>query len=88
MKTKISAVIIDPLKREHDYTQIRSNYLHEDKDETFDLKVYKDTNNIIENLDFNRGFDVLITIGENINFEPLNNLSFEFRKKMGSFGRV
>lgn len=81
MKTKISAVIIDPLKREHDYTQIRSNYLHEDKDETFDLKVYKDTNNIIENLDFNRGFDVLITIGENINFEPLNNLSFEFRKK-------
>lgn len=81
MKTKISAVIIDPLKREHNYTKIRSYYLHEDKDETFDIKVYKDTNNIIENLDFNRGFDVLITIGEDINFEPLNKLSFEFRKK-------
>ena len=73
MKTKISAVIIDPLKREHDYTQIRSNYLHEDKDETFDLKVYKDTNNIIENLDFNRGFDVLITT-----IYPLNSVKNGF----------
>jgi hypothetical protein len=81
MKSKISAVIIDKNKDEHKYSDLRSNYLHEKYDETFDIKVYKNTNEWLSVLNNNRGFDCLITIGEDINFEPLNNMSFEYRKK-------
>ena len=81
MKNKISAIIIDPLKSEHNYTEIKSHYFNNDNDESFDIKVYKNTNNWLTVLNENRGFDCLITIGDNIDFEPLNEMSFEYRKR-------
>jgi hypothetical protein len=81
MKSKISAIIVDPLKNEHNYNNIRTYYLGEHEDETFDIKVYRNTEGWLEVLDKNRGFDCLITIGEDINFRPLNEMSFEYRKK-------
>lgn len=81
MKSKISAIIVDPLKNEHNYNNIRTYYLGEHEDETFDIKVYRNTEGWLEVLDKNRGFDCLITIGEDIDFRPLNEMSFEYRKK-------
>lgn len=81
MKNKISALIVDPLKDNHDYSNIRSYYLTENDDESFDIKVYKNTEDWLSVLDKNRGFDCLITIGDNINYVPLNEMSFEYRKR-------
>jgi glycosyltransferase involved in cell wall biosynthesis len=81
MKTKISAIIIDPLKKEHNYNNIRSYFISEDYDESFDISVYKDSDNWLNVLHKNRGVDCIITIGEPINFKPLNDMSFEYRKK-------
>lgn len=81
MKKKISAIIVDPNKDEHDYREIRSNYTNWAYDETFDIRVYKNTEDWLSVLHKNRGFDCLITIGEGIEYGPLNKMSFEYRKK-------
>jgi glycosyltransferase involved in cell wall biosynthesis len=47
----------------------------------YDLTVITDTKNILSELNKVRGVDAIITIGEDIDYEPLNQLSFEFRKK-------
>lgn len=85
MRNKISAIIIDPLKDEHNYDEV--NIIHDFwyyrpyGEAGFDLKVLKNTENILKELDTFRGVDCIITLGDNINFAPLNALSFEFRKK-------
>lgn len=81
MKNRISAIIVDPLKNEHDYSNIHTDFFNGNVNETFDIKVVKNTNDWISVLNKNRGFDSIITIGNNINFEPLNDMSFEYRKK-------
>ena len=85
MQNRISAIIIDPLKDEHDYSQlnIEGDYLYYRPygELYFDLCVIDSSENIYEIFDKNRGFDCLITIGDNINFDILNDMSFEFRKK-------
>ena len=81
MKNKISAIIIDPNKDQHNYTGIKTSYNLNKNDQTFDLKVYKNTENWTEKLNDNRGFDCIITIGEGIDYRPLNEMSFEYRKK-------
>ena len=45
MKNKISAIIIDPNKDQHNYTGIKTSYNLNKNDQTFDLKVYKNTEN-------------------------------------------
>jgi glycosyltransferase involved in cell wall biosynthesis len=85
MKTRISAIIIDPLKDEHNYDEvnIENDYLYYRPygEIGFDISVVKSADNINSTLNLNRGFDCLITLGEGIDFAQLNNLSFEFRKK-------
>lgn len=85
MRNKISAIIIDPLKDEHNYDEVNIVddfwYYRPYGEAGFDLKVLKNTENILKELDTFRGVDCIITLGENINFAPLNALSFEFRKK-------
>lgn len=81
MKGKISAIIIDRNKDSHKYNDLSTNYFDGIYDETFDIKVYKTTNEWLTVLNNNRGFDCLITIGNDIDFKPLNNMSFEYRKK-------
>ena len=83
MKNKISALIIDKHKGEHDYNQI---YMHEAPEwfeATYDITVIDDTKNILSEINKNKGIDSIITIGDEIDCEPLNQLSFEFRKKWG-----
>lgn len=82
MKVRITAIIFDTNKKNHDYSQIRTHYaLNEGYNQSIDCIVYDNTKNIIEKLNENRGFDCIVTIGSDLDFGPLNNLSFEFRKK-------
>ena len=85
MKSKLSAIIIDPQKEKHDYSNIRTYYHVGAEEQNFDLKVYKNTEDWTNRLNMNRGFDCLITITNNdsksIDYAPLNAMSFEFRKK-------
>lgn len=85
MRNRISAIIIDPLANEHDYSTVRVQddyfYGYPYGEHGFDISVLKDTSNILSELNKFKGFDCLVTIGKNIDFAPLNKLSFEFRKK-------
>lgn len=81
MKNIISAVIIDKHKDEHDYENLVSYYIPEWAERKFDLAVYTDTENILSKLNINRGFDCIITVGEVDNFDNLNELPYEIRKK-------
>ena len=84
MRNKISALIIDPCT-EHDYSLVRVEddyrYGFPFGEHGFDISVIRDTSRILTELNKFKGFDCLITVGDNINFGPLNELSFEFRKK-------
>lgn len=84
MRNKISALIIDPYKNEHDYsTIVTTNTLYDCPygEQGFDLKVIPSTENILLILNQFRGVDCIITIGNEIDFTPLSNLSFEYRKR-------
>ena len=84
MRNKISALIIDPCTA-HDYSLVRVEddytYGFPFGEHGFDISVIRDTSRILTELNKFKGFDCLITVGDNINFGPLNELSFEFRKK-------
>lgn len=82
MRKKLSAIIIDPNLREHDYSKVRTEFDKSDSIEnSFDIVVWENSDNILDKLNEHKGFDALITIGKNINYVPLNEMSFEFRKK-------
>lgn len=87
MRNKISALIIDPHMKEHDYRKVTVEndfkYYRPYGELGFDLKVIPDTSNIMSDLNSFKGFDCMITVGDpnEIDLVPLNNLSFEFRKK-------
>ena len=84
MKNKITAIIIDPQKDAHDYSKLRTDFYVDAKDQSFNVKVYKNTDDWLSKLNNYRGFDCLITISDGvhlIDYTPLNEMSFEFRKK-------
>lgn len=81
MRPKLSAIIIDPKKSEHDYDDIYTAQYYRGAETGFDLMVYTDIDNILSKLNQFRGFDCLITIGDGEYFSALNPLPFEIRKK-------
>lgn len=81
MKSKISAIIIDKNKNEHDYTKVISYNLPEWVERNYDITVYDNVENILSKLNLNRGYDCLITIGDVDNINELNQLPFEVRRK-------
>ena len=81
MKNKISALIIDKYKGEHDYSQIYMHGAPKWFEATYDITAIDDTKNILSEINKNKGLDSIITIGDEIDCGPLNQLSFEFRKK-------
>lgn len=90
MRSRISAVIIDPLKGEHDYSIIKTRKKYEYDEEELDLLVLENANDILAKLSDFKGYDSIITIGDGINCIDLNNASFEVRKKwvhLDSFDR-
>ena len=81
MRDKLSALIIDKHKTEHDYTTVFMENIPEWFESGYNLTVISETDNILSQLNRIRGVDAIITIGEDVDCEPLNRLSFEFRKK-------
>lgn len=85
MRNRLSALFIDPERDKHDYSLIKVEddyyYGFPYGEHEFDINVITSTENILQELNKFKGFDCLITIGDNMDFAPLNNLSFEFRKK-------
>ena len=81
MRKRISALIIDSKKSEHDYNSILMENAPEWFENGYDITVIDNTKNILSDLNKIRGVDSIITIGDDIDCEPLNALSFEFRKK-------
>lgn len=80
----ISAVIIDPDFRLHDYTQIKSDTYFIGEESGIKCEITDNVINfssLIQLLDKNRGFDAIISIGEKVNFGALNKMPIEFRKK-------
>lgn len=90
MENRISAIIIDPRKKEHNYNNISVegtiwNTRYGEK--SFDLHVYANANNLYENMSIHRSVDCIITFdycSEN-DFKILNASSFEIRKKWINF---
>jgi hypothetical protein len=81
MIERISAVIIDPLKNEHDYSIIKTQKRYDYDEENFDLLVLENADDVLSRLSEFKGYDCLITIGNDINCIELNNASFEVRKR-------
>ena len=86
MENRISAIIIDPLKKEHDYTQVNTEdtkFFVPWGERSFDLHIIKNAKNIQQDLSKWRGFDCLITLGDipQDDIDILNDLPFEIRKK-------
>lgn len=87
MRNRISALIIDPHKKDHNYNLVTVEkdpvYFRSYGEYGFDLRVISDASNILSEMNQFRGFDCMITVGnpEEFDFKPLNELSFEFRKK-------
>lgn len=87
MRNKISAIIIDPDKEVHDYSKVSTLYDKEYSkiygEKNFELNIITSTDNIYSELNKFKSFDCIITIDSNniLNYNNLNNLSFEFRKK-------
>ena len=85
MRPSISAIIIDPHKKEHDYESIHTPQFYHNGATNIDLMVLDSSENILSKLNQFRGFDSLITIGDGIDFSVLNKLTFEVRKKWVHF---
>lgn len=84
MRPNLSVLIIDPKKNErvYDFTTEDIIGIGEKK---IDVNVLDSTNNLYKELNRYKGFDCIITIGSDIDFTPLSNASFEFRKKWVHF---
>lgn len=88
MRINIAAVIFDTKKNEHDYAQIKTTYNGEDM--PIDIMAIDEQNNIsqehlLEILYEHRGYDAIITIGDNPFIDVLNKMPFLFRKKWYHF---
>lgn len=85
MRSKLSAIIIDPNYGRHDYEKIQSPKETDHAETRFELKILKNTNDILKEIkNFNR-FDSLITIGDYSDYMDLCNLPFFYRKKWCHF---
>ena len=81
MRARISTLIIDKDKDKHDYSKIVIEDAPVWFEESYDIKVIDSTKDILTKLNQFRGVDSIITIGDDLDFEPMNKMSFEFRKK-------
>ena len=81
MRKNISAIIVDPNKSQHDYGEVKTPVYAFGAETSVDINVIENTENIIKEFNKFKGFDCLITVGSDIDFAPLNSMSFEFRKK-------
>lgn len=84
MKVRISALIIDPEKEQHNYSLVAltpsSSYYKQFAETGFDLTVCENSSNVLEKIN-EAMCDCIITLGKSIDFTQLNMLSFNYRKR-------
>lgn len=81
MKRRISAVIFDKDCKMNDYSKVKTNKYFEYEEESFDITVYDNDDDIDRKLNSARGFDAIITVGNIYDYQNLFWLPFNFRKK-------
>lgn len=81
MRNKISAIIIDPNYKYHDYSGIKYDDGNSNSENRFDLTVFDTGVGIKEKLYEKRGFDAIITIGDTDIWGDLQYMPFFIRKK-------
>lgn len=80
MNNRLTLVVIDKDYELHNYDDVVYWVGIRNSERHFNIKKLKTTKNIVEELSKTRGYDSIISIGD-VDFEPLNNLPFESRKK-------
>lgn len=80
MKQIISAIVIDKDYKKHDYKGIYLRNTPRHMENKFDIKVLENCDNILQELNENRGVDCIITIGD-VDDSPLRGITYEIRKK-------
>jgi glycosyltransferase involved in cell wall biosynthesis len=81
MRSKLSAIIIDPNYYQHEYLDLKSPDYGDCAEKYFEVKILDSDKNILEKIyDFNY-FDALISIGDINQYTELFKLPFEYRKK-------
>lgn len=81
MRKRISALIVDNKRNEHNYDNVFMKNAPEWFENGYDITVIDDSKNVLSELNKIRGVDSIITIGDDVNCSQLNGLSFEYRKK-------
>ena len=86
MRNKISAVIFDT-KKDSNYSEVKTSFYKENED--FDLRIVNSRDateeKLLSILSSMKGFDSIITIGENPYIKFLNGMPFYIRKKWYHF---
>lgn len=80
MRPKLSLLIIDPDKKNRDYSKLTTAPIVGIGETSIDVNVIENTEDLNKNLNRYKGFDCIVSIGS-VNTMPLTNSSFEFRKK-------
>ena len=84
MTPRLSVLIIDSNKEDWNKT-ISTSSIITLGDGVVDTFFIKCTDNILTELNKHKTIDLIVTIGSDINFVPMSNMSFEFRKKWVHF---
>lgn len=81
MRNIISAIIIDKNYKKHDYKDIYLRKYPQYMECNFEIKVLDTCEDILTEINTFKGFDVLITIGNDLDISPLIGMTYEIRKK-------
>ena len=81
MKTKISAIIIDPHFTEHDYSNVKYDDGGEYSEKRFQLKILDNGNDILREMHRFGGVDAIVTVGDTTTFGQLPFTPYSVRKK-------
>lgn len=80
MTPRLSVLIIDPNKKDWGKT-ISTSGIVSLGDGVVDTFFIDRTDNILIELNKHKTIDLIVTVGDDINFKPMSSMSFEYRKK-------
>lgn len=85
MTNRITCLVIDDRRNKEVYDEIQSDFINKNSERGFEFILLRDTSNIEEVLSNNRGVDVIISVGADIDVENLNTLPFKYRMRWVHF---
>ena len=79
MRNILSAIIIDKDYENHNYEEVKMKNVPNWYESNFDIKLLKNCSNILYEMEKFKGFDCVITIGDDLDVSELNKLPYEMR---------